>query len=215
MYWVLYYTICILHHMHRTELPDADRVLRELARLLAPYIAEELERPRPIVDVEYDKPTCSLFVNSLGTRVLERALILFGHLAENERLSSFELGAALGAPPRSIGGMLTSPLKRRAKQLGLPLPFLGGEGSLGYGGIPDPRPEDDPARTYWQDKDGIAARMVDALHAELKTRPDARWRRVGWEEGDIDILTLEDASKLNIQTQKKAPRKATEVADDR
>jgi hypothetical protein len=69
--------------------------------------------------------------------------------------------------------MLTSPLKRRAKQLGLPLPFHGGEGSLAYGGIPDPQPDESPRRTYWSDRDGIARRMVEALEGELRSRPDA------------------------------------------
>jgi hypothetical protein len=188
--------------MHRPGFPDADRVLRELARLLAPYIAEELERPRPTVAPTYDEASCALLVSPLGTRVLERALALFGHLAEQERVASVELADLIGAPgPRSIGGMLTSPLKRRAKQLGLPLPFLGGEGSLAYGGIPNPRPEDDPGRTYWQDRDGIAKRMAEALTSELKTRPDARWRRSIWEEGDSDTLTPDEVSKLTFTNQ--------------
>jgi hypothetical protein len=130
------------------------------------------------VTASYDAETCALFVRPLGTALLERALILFNRLSEGSRLSSLDLAEAIGAAgPRAIGGMLTSPLKRRAKQLGLPLPFLGGEGALAYGGIPDPRPEEDAGRTYWADRDGIAVRMAEAILAELNERPDAKTKQ--------------------------------------
>lgn len=183
--------------MPTTSIPDSEQVLRELARLLAPYIAEELDRPRPSVSSSYDAETCALFVSPLGTALLDRALTLFHQLSEGGRLSSLELAAAIeAAGPRAIGGMLTSPLKRRAKQLGLPLPFVGGEGVLAYGGIPDPRPDEDPGRTYWADRDGIAERMAEAIRAELKRRPDWRGRRFVWAPGDIEILTAEQVRKI-------------------
>ena len=184
--------------MHTTNTLDADRVLREFARLLAPYIADELERPRPTVSPSYDAATCTLFVNTLGTGVLERAFSLFDMLAAKGRVSSVELAPEITTGgPRAIGGALTSPLKRRAKQLGLPLPFLGGEGAREYGGIPSPLPADDPRRTYWQDHDGVADRMMSAIKAELDKRPEAvRAWRFTWREGDLEHLTPEQAHDL-------------------
>jgi hypothetical protein len=52
----------------------------------------------------------------------------------------------------------------------LPLPFDGGEGALPWGGLPSPEPDDDRERTYWQDRNGIADRMVSALRRELAIR---------------------------------------------
>jgi hypothetical protein len=178
--------------------PDPEAVLRELARLIAPYVAEELQRPRPSVAASYDQNTCTVFVSELGTHVLERAYGFFRQLELNGRISSVELaGLVTDKGPRAIGGVLTSPIKRRARHLGLPLPFLGGEGVRPYGGIPDPLPGDDPHRTYWVDHDGIAGRMVKAIIVELDRRPEAiRPWRFTWEPGDFEILGPNEAAEI-------------------
>jgi hypothetical protein len=178
---------------------SADRLLRDLAKLLAPYVAEELERPRPTVARDYDDATCAIFVSGLGTPVVERALTLFRLLDERGKISSVELAAELGFDtPRAIAGSLTTPLKRRARGLELPLPFLGGEGSKAYGGLPEPAGTDEPGRTHWQDRDGIAQRMLGALRAEVQRRPEARMWRFVWQEGDVDILTPEQVAKMKL-----------------
>lgn len=175
---------------------DAERVLREVARLLAPYVAEELNRPRPATTGAYDAETCRIMLEPLSTPVLERALVLFDALQERGKIASVELAALLDTTPRAIGGLVTSQLKRRAKALGLPLPFDGGEGALAYGGIPKPAKSDDPGRTYWQDRDGIAARMATALREAINARPDARHKRFVWEEGDVEVLSREQVGRL-------------------
>jgi hypothetical protein len=216
--------------MHTSDTPNADRVLRDFARLLAPYVAEELERPRPTVSPGYDPATCTIFVSTLGTGVLERALKLFTKLADDGRISSVELAKEITiGGPRAIGGALTSPLKRRAKQLGLPLPFLGGEGAREYGGIPSPLPDDDPRRTYWQDHNGIATRMVEAIQAQLSlgsgyidpNDPRAqgvdenapfyspeRAKRFTWGPGDLEWVTPEEAARL-LSTSPSTPTKGS------
>ena len=96
---------------------------------------------------------------------------------ENGRISSVELAKRSGVQsPKALAGFMTTSLKRNARSFGLPLPFDGGEGSLPFGGAPNPAPTDDPQRTYWVDREGIAERMVVALRRRVevaanKTRP--------------------------------------------
>lgn len=150
---------------------EIDRLLRSAARLLAPYIEAELGRAAVTYSHLYDGGTIGEYARKLPDGVIEKAIVLFEHLAEHGRMSSVELAAALGFDsPRAIPGALTTPLKRRAREMNLPLPFDGGEGSLPYGGITDPQPSDDRERTYWQDRDGIAERMVTILKGERATR---------------------------------------------
>lgn len=157
---------------------DADDFFARLAQLLAPHIAKELQlgQPEPTrvaaLSPDYDEPTCREYVRELGPSVLERALILFRLLDASAKVDSVALAHALDLDtPANIGGALTTSLKRRAEKLGLPLPFAGGLGSqLAYGGLPDPAPGDDPERTYWGERDGIAIRMIEALTEELQGR---------------------------------------------
>jgi hypothetical protein len=145
-----------------------DRLLRSLAALLAPYLEEELSRARPTVSPAWDDETCRLYVSRLSPDVARRALVLFTALRDQGRISSRELATSLAVgTPKALAGRLTTSLKRNAKRLELPLPFAGGEGSKPYGGIAHPRPGDDSQRTYWEDRDGIAARMVGALTRRL------------------------------------------------
>lgn len=146
---------------------SSDETLRLLARALAPFMAEELRRidelERASLDPDYDEPTCKRFVGELGEQVRERAWVMFGLLDRQGVIDSVHLASALGITPRELSGYLTTPLKRRAKALRLPLPFAGGLGSEAYGGIPSPSPDMDAERTHWQDRDGIAGRMLNAL----------------------------------------------------
>jgi hypothetical protein len=150
---------------------EADDLLRRFATILAPYVAEVLDRPTVSLSPEYDQPTCTVFCSKLGDGVVDRAVALFDHLARRGKISSVDLAALLSLEgPRSIPGALNTPLKRRAKELNLPFPFAGGEGALEYGGLPDPGNDDLPERTYWADRDGIAARMLPALKHEQALR---------------------------------------------
>jgi hypothetical protein len=157
---------------------SSDETLRLLARALAPFMAEELRRldelERASLDPDYDDPTCERFVGELGEQVRERAGVMFGLLDRQGVIDSVHLASALGITPRELSGYVTTPLKRRAKMLRLPLPFAGGLGSEVYGGIPSPSPDMDAERTHWQDRDGIARRMLKALDGKQKsTRPSA------------------------------------------
>jgi hypothetical protein len=150
-----------------------DQAMKALARALAPYLAEELARltaAQDASDVNYDAATCARYVAELGTGVLHRAIVLFHVLAREGRTDSLALSAALECRPPALAGSLTTPIKRRAKTLGLPLPFDGGHGSVDFGGISSPRPGDDPGRTFWADRSGIAARMLEAIEVELARR---------------------------------------------
>lgn len=153
---------------------SADETLRSLARALAPYLAEELDRigelRREALDPGYNERTCRRFVGELGDEVLRRATVLFAALDANGIVDSVGLATALAITPRELSGHLTTPLKRRAKALGLPLPFAGGLGTETYGGIKNPAPDLDPERTHWQDRDGVAKRMLVAIDEELESR---------------------------------------------
>jgi hypothetical protein len=148
---------------------EIDKGLRVLAKALAPYLATELQKAGladlapASLQADYDARTCAVFTEGLTPNVLRRAKILFQLIADDGRTDSVTLSAALNASPREIGGSLTTPIKRRAAALGLPLPWDGGRGAEPYGGLPNPRPDDDPQRTYWADRKGIAKRMLKAI----------------------------------------------------
>src|SRR5574338_635312 len=101
--------------------------MRALARELAPLIVEFLS---PL---------------HLGDSVLLRARVFFGKLANEGRVGSLELVELLDLKgPTSIPANLTNPLKRRAKRLGLEVPWK--------------ETADREDRTVWVDRDGIAQR---------------------------------------------------------
>jgi hypothetical protein len=153
---------------------ESDATLRMLAHSLAPYIRDELRRLDALesqkLDPRFDASTCAEYVLSLGDGVLTRARTLFGLLAGGDAISSVQLAGALEVTPRALSGYLTTPLKRRAKALGLPLPFAGGSGDKPYGGLTSPPADATPDRTYWRDRDGIAQRMLTAIGLELARR---------------------------------------------
>jgi hypothetical protein len=144
-----------------------EQALKALARALAPYLADELrgleELRRASLNPDFDGATCSLFVAGLGEQVRARAAVMFELLRRHGVIDSLQLASALGITPRELSGYLTTPLKRRASALQLPLPFDGGKGTEPYGGVRSPSPDMDPERTHWQDRDGIAERMLAAI----------------------------------------------------
>jgi hypothetical protein len=154
---------------------EADEALRLFARLVAPYVAEELARTAPASTPtpdpgDYSAAGCARFVEALGPTVIERALLFFAALQHEGRIDSLELATLIGTTPRGIAGLLTTPLKRRAKKLRLDAPpWDGGRGAEPFGGIAEYHGLD-PERTYWRDRDGIAERMVAALEGEQARR---------------------------------------------
>jgi hypothetical protein len=100
--------------------------------------------------------------------VLPRAVKLFGWLmlithdgegeGEPKTITSVQLTKLLGLKsPREIAGVLTNSLKKRARRLGLPNPWIQEETADG--------------RTLWRCHDpDQAERLFDATQAELKRR---------------------------------------------
>ncbi len=139
--------------------------LRALARELAPLIAEELgldklsRRPAPPTHGRYDHRTIVEFLSPLhlGDSVLLRARVFFKQLAKEGRIGSLELVELLDLKgATSIPANLTNPLKKRAARLDLEVPWE------------ETADRDD--RTVWVDRDGIAARMLEAIDEEIRRR---------------------------------------------
>lgn len=166
--------------------------LQSLARALAPFIAEELGlEHRAASSPEqspYDDETCRQFVGSarLGDTVLLRAKKFFGALASSGRIGSLELVDLLelkGAT--SIPANLTNPLKKRAARLDRPVPWSESVGADG--------------RTVWLDRDGNAQRMLTAIEEEIARRRlviAANPSKFVWEEGDVEILTHDEVTRI-------------------
>ena len=143
---------------------DADTAARALAQWLAPYLAEELgltRPPQPQLSLEsYDEGTCAVVVAPLGDVVLDNAEVFFTRLADEGEIGSLALADAIGvASPRNIAAVLTTPLKKRAKALSLPVPWA--EDAHGQ-------------RTIWLNREGIAERMLHAVHEEKARRTRRR-----------------------------------------
>ncbi len=144
---------------------DAEVAARALARWLAPYLAEELGlvrgsqlKPSPVES--YDDATCAVYVASLGDVVLDNSEIFFARLGHEGEIGSLALADAIGvASPRNIAAVLTTPLKKRAKALSLPLPWA--EDAHGQ-------------RTVWLNRENIAERMLHAVHNEKAQRARRR-----------------------------------------
>lgn len=144
--------------------PKLDELGPALGRWLAPYVADELERRqagRPLPTSQpfgdYDEGACEAFVAGLRTATLTNARTLFDRLAHDGSVDSLGLAADLSlGSPRNLPGPLTTPLKRRAKKLGLALPWREGVS--------------DSDRTVWSDRDGIAERMLAAIDEETGRR---------------------------------------------
>lgn len=156
----------------RTEANSSDEAGRALAAWLAPFIAEELGlATRPVapratlvaaptseeIEERFDAETCAEFVTALGDTVLENVRPFFHVLAADGQIGSLQLANNLGVgSPRNIPSVLTTPLKRRAKALGLPNPWL--------------EAADDGDRTVWIGTGSVPERLELAAAAELERR---------------------------------------------
>jgi hypothetical protein len=145
--------------------PDAaaaDAAARAMAAWLAPYIAAEMERiPAPSSvrgnESTYDEAVCAEFVSSLGDKVLLNSGAFFTALDERGKIGSLELAALLDVrSPRNIPAVLTTPLKRRARSLGLAYPWQ--------------ESADHTNRTVWLSIDGVTKPMLAAAEAEIERR---------------------------------------------
>jgi hypothetical protein len=158
-----------------TDVPKDDLkvALRALARLLAPYLVEEFHNlglaqsedpspPRRRRERRYDLNLAAQFADELPADVAARALVFFTALSKPpHRVDSTGLAKWLGAEPREISGLLTTPLKRTAERLGL------------KGDLPWEVTERTRTRTVWGDRDGIAATMRDALKTAVARHREA------------------------------------------
>lgn len=140
-----------------------DELGAQLARWLAPYIAVELGLGAPdqaTTQAAFHEAQCQEFVKGLGTGVLNRAADFFMKLRDDGQIGSVELAQHLSlGTPRNIAAALTNSLKQRSKALGVERPWRELESQDG--------------RTVWADRDGIAARMVPAIQAEISRRTGA------------------------------------------
>lgn len=149
----------------------SEEAARALAAWLAPFIAKELgltDRSRggvgglPLVadaDVAaaYTPEVCSSFVSALGEKVLLNATTFFHALTKDGEIGSLQLAEMIGVgSPRNIPAVLTTPLKRRAKALRLPMPW-----------VESTTPDD---RTLWIGIDGLTRLMFHTLGLEIDRR---------------------------------------------
>lgn len=108
---------------------------------------------------DYDDATCGHFLKPehLADGVLERMFLFFRELEQRGEISSLDLVQLLGVKgPTSLPANLTNPMKKRARKLGIPVPWA------------EATTHDN--RTLWRDRDGIASRMVKAIEAERVAR---------------------------------------------
>jgi hypothetical protein len=137
-----------------TEHDDLDLVLRALARLLAPYLREELGEGAVVerVTPSWDDAGAAEFVSGLKPEVIDRALELFHALAHPPHtIDSLRLAEQLGAKsPREVAGLLTTPIKRRTSATGRDLPW---------------EERQVAGRTVWADRNGSATPIYHALEA--------------------------------------------------
>jgi hypothetical protein len=144
----------------------ADALLEDFVDLIAPKLAQRgfVRSGDPVsvpgVSADYDAQTCARFLEGahLGDSVLERARIFFGAIAEDGEIAAPDLVAALELKgSRSLPANLTTPLKKSAWRLGIDVPWAQAE-------------TPDGTRTIWRDRDGVAARMVEAIEEERGRR---------------------------------------------
>jgi hypothetical protein len=111
-------------------------------------------------DPFYDDRTCREFVAGLSTPVLRRSIVLFSALAERETVSASAVAEELEVSPQELPGLLTTPLRRRANSLGVPLPYVIARHSA-------------TGRRSWSDEGGIARRLEHAARAADAERAGA------------------------------------------
>lgn len=131
-----------------------------LEELLRELVREELDRRATTVTVslaDYDDAACAALTRELGVNSLNRAGDFFAKLNADGAVDSLTMAGHMSlGTPRNISSALTTPVKRVAKRLGLGLPWIEDESAEG--------------RTVWRDRDGISARMYEAVKAEQHRR---------------------------------------------
>jgi hypothetical protein len=141
-------------------IPDRDEFGTEFAKWLAPYLIKELQgRGMALIpSVTYDESGCRLLVRELGVNSLNRAGDFFAKLEADGAADSTTMAIHLGVgTPRNISSALTTPVKRVSRR-------------LGFTELPWSEDESAEGRTLWRDRDGIAARMRDAVIEERHRR---------------------------------------------
>jgi hypothetical protein len=139
----------------------AEKIGPDVAKAFAPYIVKELRQSGelagdPKVTADWDPETCALYVTELGDDVLVRADRFFRVLEDKGEINSEQLARLIKVKqPRFISASLTTPLKRRARKLGLERPWSQRERN---------------ERTVWLDRNEIPRRMVEAIEAERGKR---------------------------------------------
>jgi len=144
----------------------ADAALDQLVEAILPklvsrgFVLDPVRRDSTVTYADdYDDATCEHFLKPehLGDGVLERMFLFFRELERRGEISSLDLVQLLGVKgPTSVPANLTNPMKKRARKLGIPVPWT--EATTRNN------------RTLWRDRDGIASRMVRAIEAERVAR---------------------------------------------
>lgn len=142
--------------------PESD--LRALARILAPYIAEELGLTQEVLAAAastrrtgFDEDLCRDYARELSVAALQRGHVFFEALADEGRINSVTLAERLQfTSSKALAGALTNQLKKAARTLSVEVPWE--------------ETEDGDGRTVWLDRDGIAAPLAEAIVAELGRR---------------------------------------------
>lgn len=148
-----------------TTTPESD--LRTLARILAPYIADELGLTKEVLEAaavdrrtSFDESLCRDYARELSVAALQRGHVFFKALAEDGRINSVTLAERLQfTSSKALAGALTNQLKKAARTLGVEVPWE--------------ETEDGDGRTVWLDRDGIAGPLAAAILAELGRRTGA------------------------------------------
>jgi hypothetical protein len=104
----------------------------------------------------YTPRACQAVASDLDDPVLLRALTVFRLIQPGEAVKESDIAHALELPATQLWGTVTNPLKRRADELGLPLPYR----VVSRGQRP----------AHWVDLGGVADRMIEALKHELDMR---------------------------------------------
>ena len=108
---------------------------------------------------------CREFVDGLSDDVLERSEGLFRPLWRIGHIDSEQLADLMGCMPPSLSGLVMTPLSRRAKDLGLPLPYVVARAPNG--------------RRIWRDQGNVASRMTIAIQKEISSRAEVGPRSPG------------------------------------
>jgi hypothetical protein len=145
----------------------SEKWIDDLIELLEPKLeargfTKQAIAPLPVggASSDYDASTCEKFLSRdhISESVLVRARKFFSFLDQHGEIGSLDVVGLLDLKgPTSIPANLTNPLKKSAKRLGIEDPWQWGENAEG-------------TRTIWNDRDGIAARMVDAIDQETERR---------------------------------------------